>query len=223
MVSFRFASFALVAIGGVNLLAQATHPLTGRVIAPVMSVAGADWLERSERELEEMPEAALEAIGVQKGMKIADVGAGVGYFTVRMARRVGPTGTIFAQDIQPEMLGRLRRRLKNAGINNVETVLGTEQDPNLAANSLDMIIMVDVYHELSEPQQMLRKLGAALKPSGRLVLLEYRKEDPAVPIKLEHKMSVREAKTEVEAEGFELVKVDPTLPRQHILIFKKKP
>jgi ubiquinone/menaquinone biosynthesis C-methylase UbiE len=187
-----------------------------------MSVAGADWLERSEREMEELPEAALNAIGIKPGMTVADVGAGVGYFTVRLAKRVGPTGTVYAEDIQPEMLNRLRRRLKRAGFNNVQTVLGSETDANLPAGGVDLIIMVDVYHELSHPQEMLRNLRGSLKPDGRLVLLEYRKEDPAVPILPEHKMSVREVRAELEGEGFQFERVDPVLPRQHILIFKKR-
>jgi ubiquinone/menaquinone biosynthesis C-methylase UbiE len=130
---------------------------------------------------------------------------------------------VYANDIQPEMLARLRRRLATERITNVETVLGAVDDPKLPASAIDLILMVDVYHEFSEPQKMLRRMHEALKPGGRLVLLEYRKEDPTVPIKPEHKMSVAEAKMEVEAEGFILSKVDEALPRQHILIFVAKP
>ena len=201
--------------------AQGVHPKSGRRIAPVMGWGGADWLERSEREIEEMPESAIDALGVKPGMTVADVGAGSGYFTVRLARRVGPEGKVYAQDIQPEMLRILRRRLERADFRNVETVLGTETDPKLPPNSLDLILMVDVYHEFSQPQKMLRQLRSALKDDGRMVLLEYRKEDPWVPIRPEHKMSVAEAKLEVEDEGFLLEKVGQQLPRQHILIFKK--
>lgn len=202
-------------------VAQSEHPKSGRKIAPVMGWGGADWLARSEREFEEMPDAALDAIGIKPGMTAADVGAGSGYFTVRLARRVGSQGKVFAQDIQPEMLRLLKRRLEKANFTNIETVLGTETDPKLPAVSADLILMVDVYHEFARPQLMLRKLREALKDDGRLVLLEYRKEDPWVPIRPEHKMSVTEAKLEVEDEGFVLEAVKPDLPRQHILIFRK--
>ncbi len=186
-----------------------------------MSYLGADWLDRSERVAEEEPDIALDAIKLVKGSTVADVGAGSGYMTVKMASRVGPTGKVYANDIQPEMLALLRQRLAKEKITNVETVLGSEDDPTLPMGALDLILMVDVYHEFSEPQKMLRRMHAELKPGGRLVLLEYRKEDPAVPIRPEHKMSVSEAKLEVEAEGYKLSKVDEVLPRQHILIFTR--
>ena len=139
------------------------------------------------------------------------------------AARVGPTGRVFANDVQPQMLEMLARRFANQRITNVTMVQGTVDDPKLPASSVDLELMVDVYHELSQPQAMLRHLREALKPGGRLVLLEYRKEDPTIPIRPEHKMSVAEAKLEVEAEGFTLSKVDEALPRQHILIFTMKP
>lgn len=204
-------------------LGQDRHPITGRRIAPVMGMSGADWLERPERQLEEDPERAIDLIGLKPGMMVGDVGAGVGYFTLRMAKRVAPTGKVYANDVQPGMLRRLRQRAAAEGITNIETILGTETDPRLPANTLDLIIMVDVYHEFSRPQEMLQALKTALKPDGRLILLEYRKEDPSVPIRPEHKMSVAEAKAELEAEGYKLEKVLPDLPRQHILIFKKTP
>ncbi|MBC7927539.1 MAG: methyltransferase domain-containing protein [Bryobacteraceae bacterium] len=203
------------------LWAQAEHPVTGRPISGVMSVSGADWLERSEREMEELPETALDKIGIKPGMTIADVGAGSGYFTVRLATRVGASGKVYAVDVQPEMLSLLRDRVSKTKLKNVEAVLGSESDPKLPKNSQDLILMVDVYHELSQPQKMLRRLATALKDDGRFVLLEYRKEDPHIPIRLDHKMSVAEAKAEVEAEGFKLEKVLKDLPRQHILIFRK--
>jgi len=200
---------------------QSEHPLTGRRIAPVMGVGGADWLERSEREMEEHPDAALDAIGIKPGMVVADVGAGTGYMTLRMARRVGPSGKVYANDVQPEMLRRLRQNAAKEKLANIETVLGTEADPKLPPGKLDLILLVDVYHEFSQPQKMLQRMREALKPDGRLVLLEYRKEDPSIPIRPEHKMSVQEVKTEVEAEGFRMDQVLETLPRQHILILKK--
>lgn len=201
---------------------QARDPVSGRTIAPVMGMQGADWLERSERESEEEPEQALNAIGIQKGMKVADVGAGVGYITVKLARRVGPGGTVYATDIQPEMLVRLQERAGREKLSNIQTVLATETDPKLPAGKLDLILMVDVYHELSHPQKILDGLREALKPDGRLVLLEYRKEDPSIPIRELHKMTVAGAKLEVEAEGYRLDRTIEVLPRQHILIFRKR-
>jgi precorrin-6B methylase 2 len=200
---------------------QSEHPLSGRRIAPVMGVGGADWLDRSERELEENPDGALDAIGIEPGMVVGDVGAGTGYMSLRMAKRVGPSGKVYAEDVQPEMLHRLRQNATAAKLTNIQTVLGGEADPKLPANTLDLILLVDVYHEFSQPQKMLRKMREALKSDGRLVLLEYRKEDPSIPIRPEHKMSVQEVKLEVEAEGFHLDKVLETLPRQHILILTK--
>jgi ubiquinone/menaquinone biosynthesis C-methylase UbiE len=200
---------------------QSTHPLTGRHIANVMGFRGADWLERPERESEENVEGALDAIGLKPGMTVAEVGAGTGYVALRMAKRVGPGGKVYANDLQPEMLGLLRDNAAKAGITSVQTVLGSETDPKLPPGQIDLIILVDVYHEFSQPQKMLQGIRRALKPDGRLVQLEYRKEDPNVPILPDHKMSVAEAKTEVEAEGFKLQPVIETLPRQHILIYTK--
>ncbi len=214
----------LAAVLAAGLAAQApgVHPISGRRYAPVMGYQGAPWLERSEREEEEAPDVALNVLKIPKGASVADIGAGSGYITVRLAARVGPTGRVFANDVQPQMLDMLARRLERARITNVTLIEGTFDDPKLPRASIDLAIMVDVYHELSQPQAMLRHLREALKPGGRLVLLEYRKEDPTVPIKPEHKMSIAEAKMEVEAEGFTLSKVDGTLPRQHILIFAVK-
>ena len=197
------------------------HPISGRRYAQTMSYLGADWLDRSERVQEEEPDVALDALKLPVGATVADVGAGSGYMTVKMAKRVGPTGKVYANDIQPQMLSLLRQRLDREKIPNVELVLGTYDDPRLPANTIDLILMVDVYHEFSEPQKMLRRMHEALKPGGRLVLLEYRKEDPSIPIRPDHKMSVAEAKMEVEAEGFALASVDERLPRQHLLIFTK--
>jgi SAM-dependent methyltransferase len=197
------------------------HPISGRRFASVMGWQGAEWLERSERELEEEPDKALDALGPLTGLTVADVGAGAGYFTVRLAARVGAKGRVYANDLQPEMLKMLAARVARETIRNVTLVHGAIDDPKLPASSVDLVLMVDVYHEFSEPQKMLSAIRTALRPGGRLVLLEYRKEDPAVPIRLEHKMSIAEAKMELEAEGFTLAKVDARLPRQHILIFSK--
>ncbi|HZU24241.1 MAG TPA: methyltransferase domain-containing protein [Bryobacteraceae bacterium] len=219
----------LAALGGIALFAalavsaQAVHPLTGRRIAPAMGPAGADWLDRSDREKEEAPEAALDAIGIAPGMIVADVGAGTGYISAKLARRVGPTGRVYAEDIQPEMLDRVRDNSEEAHLNNIETVLGSEADPRLPAGRIDVELLVDVYHEFSQPQKMLQALRRALRKDGRLVLLEYRKEDPSIPIRPDHKMSIAEVRTEVEAEGFRLDKVIDTLPRQHLFIFRRAP
>src|SRR5260221_2217894 len=214
---------AVVLAAGLAAQQPGVHPVSGRRFAPVMGYQGAPWLERSEREEEEAPDIALNVLKIPKGASVADIGAGSGYITVRLAARVGPTGRVFANDVQPQMLNMLARRLNNAKIANVTLIEGTIDDPKLPPASVDLAIMVDVYHELSQPQAMLRHLRESLKPGGRLVLLEYRKEDPTVPIKFEHKMSVAEAKMEIEAEGFTLAKVDEALPRQHILIFTAKP
>ena len=195
------------------------HPVSGRRFAPVMGAGGASWLDRSEREMEEAPEKALDALDIRKGSAVADIGAGSGYFTVRLSARVGEAGRVFATDLQPEMLDLLRTRLNERHVTNVTIVQGTVDDPRLPPASIDLALLVDVYHEFSAPQLMLRRIRDALKPDGRLVLLEYRKEDPAIPIRIEHKMSVAEAKAEVEAERFSLARVDERLPRQHILIF----
>jgi len=201
--------------------APGTHPVSGRKIAGVMGMSGADWLVRPEREAEEQPEKALDALNLKPGMVVADIGAGVGYMSLRLAKRVGPSGRVYANDLQPEMLAKLRENAAKGKINNVVTVLGDVADPKLPPNTMDLVLLVDVYHEFSQPQQMLRKIRETLKPDGRLVLLEYRAEDPNVPIVAEHKMTVAQVKTELEAEGFVLQPVIETLPRQHILILRK--
>jgi len=203
------------------LFAQSEHPLTGRHIAPVMSAAGAGWLDRSDREREEQPTKALDLIGIQPGMTVADVGAGTGYMTLRIARRAGPEGKVYANDIQPEMLEKLSENARRANLNNIETVLGSEGDAKLPAGKMDLVILVDVYHEFSRPQEMLQSIRRALKPDGRLVLMEYKKEDPTIPIRPDHKMSLNEIKIEVEAEGYKLDKVIDTLSRQHLVFFRK--
>jgi ubiquinone/menaquinone biosynthesis C-methylase UbiE len=232
---FRFISawgpaVALACAGTVAVLAQQAgvvappdvHPISGRRFAQVMSAAGADWLDRPERIEEEDPDRALDVLKIPKGAVVADVGAGSGYMTVKLSKKVGPTGQVYANDIQPEMLRLLGLRLKAQRITNVTLVPGDVDNPHLPDSTLDLELLVDVYHEFSAPQTMLRHLRESLKPSGRLVLLEYRKEDPTIPIRPEHKMTVAEAKLEVEAEGYSLSKVDESLPRQHILVFTKR-
>jgi len=195
------------------------HPISGRRYASPMGVGGIDWLERSEREREEEPTRALQIIGIKAGSAVADIGAGSGYYTMRLAELVGAAGTVYANDIQQGMLDAIRAKLDRTRVTNVKLVLGTIDDPKLPAASVDLALLVDVYHEFSQPQTMLRRIRAALRPGGRLVLLEFKKEDPRIPIRLEHKMSVAEAKLEVEAEGFALAAANGDLPWQHILVF----
>ena len=204
------------------LSAQQRHPVSGRVIAPVMGVGGAAWLERPERESEEAPSRAVEALELAPGMVVADIGAGSGYYTVRMANKVGPTGKVFATDIQVGMLSLLMRRVNSAGIKNVVPVQGAVDDPRLGAASIDLALMVDVYHELAAPQVFVRRLRDALKPGGRLVLIEFRKEDPRVPIQEAHKMSVEQVRQELGADGYAIDKVIDVLPWQHIIVLKAK-
>jgi len=226
MLATRHRSVAgaalLLAIAAAVATAQTgVHPISGRRFAQTMSVEGADWLDRSERDQEEEPDRAIDVLKLQKGSTVADIGAGSGYMTEKLSKKVGPMGKVYATDIQQGMIDLLNKRIAKRKLTNVTPVLGTQDDPRLPIESLDLVLMVDVYHELSQPQLMLRHIKAALKPGGRLVLLEYRKEDPNIPIRPEHKMSVAEAKLEVEAEGFKLATTNEDLPRQHIFIFSK--
>ena len=204
-----------------SMQAPGRHPISGRVYALPMSVAGAEWLDRREREEEEEPARAIAALGIQRGSVVADVGAGSGYMSERLSAVVGPMGRVYATDIQPGMIDLLRARISRQGLTNITPVLGAVDDPRLPDGALDLVLMVDVYHELAAPQAVLARIRAALKPGGRLVLLEYRGEDPSVPIRPEHKMTVAQARAELEAEGFRLTQVDSRLPRQHILIFMR--
>ena len=215
-------SVAIVMVAGVLVDAQRRHPVSGRIFAPVMGVGGAGWLERPEREEEEAPSKALDALELKPGMVVADIGAGSGYYASRMARRVGPSGRVYATDIQQGMIDLLDRRIRSEGLANVTTVLGGIDDPKLPAGAIDLAIMVDVYHELQQPQIFLQRLKPAFKPGGRLVLIEFRKEDPKVPILEVHKMSVAEVKQELEAEGFVLDRVIDVLPWQHIIVLRVK-
>jgi predicted methyltransferase len=215
-------SVAIVIAASVLLEAQRRHPVSGRIFAPVMGVGGAGWLERPERENEEAPSKALEVLELKTGMVVADIGAGSGYYTSRMAKRVGPSGRVYATDIQQGMIDLLERRISMEGLTNVTTVLGGMDDPKLPAHAIDLAIMVDVYHELQQPQIFLQRLKDTFKPGGRLVLLEFRKEDPKVPILEVHKMSVAEVTQEMAAEGFVLDRVIDVLPWQHIIVLKVK-
>ena len=203
-----------------NMQAPATR--IQREPAPVMDARGADWLTRAERESEERPEEVLDALKIRPGDVVADVGAGVGYFSLRLARRVGKAGRVLATDIQQAMLDRLKDVRDAEKLDNIELILGTETDPKLPVNSIDLVLMVDVYHEFSRPAEMMEKIRAALKPAGRLVLVEYRGEDPSVPIKPLHKMTERQVLDEINPMGFRHVETLNFLPRQHIIIFTKQ-
>ena len=212
-----------VVTAALTLLAQqrGVHPVSGRVYAQTMSVQGAPWLDRREREDEENPDLAMRLLRIRKGATVADIGAGSGYISIRMAKIVGPMGKVYASDIQQGMLELLQQNVSKAKLDNVTPVLGAIDDPKLPADSLDLAIMVDVYHEFSEPQKMLQRIREALKADGRLVLLEYRAEDANVPILPDHKMTKAQVKQEVEHEGFRQSRVYDDLPWQHLFIFTK--
>ena len=219
----RLILAATLLVASLTLVAQqpGVHPVSGRVYARTMSVDGAPWLDRREREDEENPDLALRLLRIRKGATVADIGAGSGYITIRMAKIVGPMGKVYASDIQAGMLTLLQQNVAKAKVDNVVPVLGAFDDPKLPAESIDLAIMVDVYHEFSEPQKMLQRIRESLKPDGRLVLLEYRAEDPNVPILRDHKMSKAQVKQEVEHEGFKQSRVYDDLPWQHLFVFTK--
>lgn len=193
----------------------------GREIAQVMGYPGADWLERGSREREERPELLLAALGLAPGMAVADVGAGTGYHAGRIATRIGDNGRVFAVDVQPQMLALLEDSMRRRGVRNVQPVLGTATDTGLPPGAIDLALMVDVYHELSHPREILDSVARALKPGGRLVLVEYRAEDDRVPIKPLHKMSEAGIRREVEASGLVWQQTVTTLPWQHVVIFRR--
>jgi len=194
----------------------------GREIAQVMGHQAAGWLERPEREREEQPAKLMKALKFKPGDVVADIGAGSGYFTFRIAREIGPKGKVHAVEIQKEMLDIIRQRMQAGRVTNVEPVLGTITDPKLPTASVDLILMVDVYHEFSHPYEMTQAMVKALKPGGRLVFVEYRLEDPKVPIKLVHKMTERQVRKEMAAHPLRHVETSNVLPWQHIIIFEKK-
>lgn len=194
----------------------------GREIAQVMGHEAANWLDRPERQQEEEPDKLVDALRIKPGDVVADLGAGSGYMTFRLARRVGPRGKVLAVDIQPEMLALIRQRMKARGVTNIEPILGTEKDPKLPANAVDLVLMVDVYHEFAYPYEMAQALIRALKPGGRLVFVEYRKEDPKVWIKLVHKMTEQQVRKEMAVQPVTWVQTLEILPTQHIIVFKKK-
>jgi precorrin-6B methylase 2 len=196
----------------------------GREIAQVMGFAAAPWLERPEREQEERISVMIDALGLKPGMVVADLGAGSGRLTLMMARKVGATGKVLAVDIQREMLDLIADKLNRRNIRNVELVLAEAKSPRLKPASVDLVLMVDVYHELEFPYEMMLEVSRAVKPGGRVVLVEFRREDPQVPIKLVHKMTEAQVKKELALPEFGLKWKETldVLPWQHIIVFERE-
>jgi ubiquinone/menaquinone biosynthesis C-methylase UbiE len=213
-------SAAVLALGAAP--AQAPAPVPDRTPARVMSYQGAEWLEREGREEEQKPAAVIQTMGIRDGDVVADVGCGTGFFARRMARAIAPRGKVYGVDIQPEMLDLMKEYAAKEGIANVVPVLGLEDDPRLPAGSLDWILLVDVYHEFQQPKPMLAKLRDALKPDGRVALVEYRKEGTtALHIDPLHRMSAEQVLAEWTPAGFALVAQHEFLPTQHFFVFRK--
>ena len=192
----------------------------GREISHVMGAAGAAWLERNNRQQEENTKLAIDKMRLSPGSIVADIGAGTGYYTFAIARKV-PQGKVYAVEIQDEMIKYLEQKKTSTGISNVEIVKGTQQSPNLPDDSVDLAIMVDVYHELEFPREMLQAIKKSLKENGAILLLEYKAEDPSIAIKPLHKMSVKQVSKEMAANGFKLAYDGEFLPMQHFLLYKK--
>ena len=209
------------------MLAEGVGYYRGREIAPVMGFQAADWLEREDREETEQPEKVLDALALAEGAVVADIGAGTGYFSFRMAKRVGPTGKVYATDLQDEMLSLLKARMEKEGVKNIVPILAKEAETGLPDGSIDLALMVDVYHELSNPSAAIDALRRSLRAGkegvrpGRLVLVEYRGEDPSVPIKPLHRTTVQQIKAELEPRGFRLLQTHEFLPHQHVLVFER--
>ena len=191
----------------------------GRVPAHAMSYEGAWWLDRAGRDAEQQPEHVLDVIGMHAGQTVADIGCGSGYFSVRMAKRVGPTGRVLATDLQPEMLALLAKKVDAAKLTNVTPILATADDANLPPHAIDIVLFVDVYHEITHPLVTMKQVRDSLREGGKVVLVEYRAEDPKVDIRPEHKMTLAQIKKELAAEGFTFVSSDESLPKQRIVTF----
>ena len=193
----------------------------GRQIAHVMGHVAAEWLERPTREAEEQTEKMIDLLSLKPGEQVADIGAGTGYVTWRMAKKVAPAGKVYAVEIQQEMLDLLSANMKQRGVTNIVPALGTVTDPKLPTNALDLIIMVDVYHEFDHPYEMTDAMVRSLKPGGRLVFVEFKKEDPTVPIKEVHKMSEAQVKKEMAIHPLTHSQTLTNLPWQHVIFFTK--
>lgn len=194
----------------------------GREIAYVMGHQAADWLERPEREEEEKTDLLVRSLGIKSGQVVGDIGAGTGYFSRRLSKLVGENGKILAVDIQPEMLDLLTNTMAGLKITNVKPILGTIDNPNLPSNTVDLVLMVDVYHEFSHPFEMMQNICKSLKPDGRVAFVEFRGEDPNVPIKPLHKMTEAQVRKEMSVQSLQWVETIEVLPRQHIVVFKNK-
>ena len=194
----------------------------GREISHVMGFHGAQWLERTERMDEERPDLVLNALEIKPGMAVADIGAGTGFYAWRIAQRVGMTGMVYAVDVQPEMIKALEKQMSRRGVANVKPTLGAVDDPKLAANSLDLALMVDVYHEFEQPYEMLAAIVRAVKPGGRVAFVEFRGSDPKVPIKPLHTMTEAQVRREAAVHPLEWVATTRELPWQHVIVFRKK-
>ncbi|MEY4823148.1 MAG: hypothetical protein RLZZ75_61 [Bacteroidota bacterium] len=224
---FIFLSLSMFSLGQERYKIRAGDPnginkwYMGRQIAHVMSHFGIDWLEREEREMEENTSLLLKNLAVKPGMIVADIGAGSGYHSSLLSKMVG-TGKVFAVDVEPEMIAYLNARIKEEKLSRIIPVLSTEQKVSLPENTIDMMLLVDVYHEFSFPYEMALSMRAALKPGGKLVLVEFRAEDPTVPIKTIHKMSEAQAIKEFKAAGFAFDKNIDNLPWQHCMVFTKQ-
>lgn len=195
----------------------------GREIAHVMGHQAADWLERPERDKEERPDLLMQALKLREGDAVADIGAGTGYYTRRLAGLVGASGVVYAVDIQQEMLDLLTNSMAELKIRNVKPILGQATSPNLPTNALDLILLVDVYHEFDHPFEMGQAMTRALKNNGRLVFVEFRGEDPKIPIKPLHKMTEAQVRREMSAQGVQWSQTIEVLPIQHIIVFHKRP
>ena len=195
----------------------------GRRIAQTMHYEGAPWLIRENRENEERCSLMLANMDLKTGMTVCDMGCGNGFYSLNMAKMIGPEGIVLDVDIQPQMLYLMRQRMNKAGIDNIAPILGSFHNPHLPRNTIDVILMVDVYHEFSHPEHMLRAMRNSLKDDGKIILLEYREEDPKVPIKPLHKMSKKQIMVEYKANGFKLAKEYEKLPWQHMMFFEKDP
>ncbi|MGI9290282.1 MAG: class I SAM-dependent methyltransferase [Gammaproteobacteria bacterium] len=195
----------------------------GREISWTMGHQGAGWLERKTRVQEERTDLLINNLPIQPGDAIADIGAGTGYFSIPMAEMTGPEGSVYAVDIQPEMLTLLESNATRKGVGNIEYVLATERNPNLPPESIDLALMVDAYHEFAWPWEVMSAVYQSLVPGGKIVLIEYRAEDPDVPILRLHKMTEAQAITEMEAIGLEFIKNEDFLPQQHFMVFSKPP